>query len=106
MTIEQKLLSVRQVSTILNVSRGSVYRLIASNTIPHVAIGSRKMVSLDTLKKLLSDGSVTVEPLRATPVQKPPRKAPEPKSNRDEQIQALMKAAEAVQHAAQALALH
>ncbi len=109
MTIEQKLLSAKQVAVILNVSKGSVYRLMASGQIPHVAVGARKMIALDTLKKLLASGGVAVTPLSPPPAPEPPKRQPVAKrrpQSHPEAVAALLAAAEAVQAAAASLQLH
>ena len=95
MTIEQKLLSVKQVSVILNVSRGGVYRLIREGKIPHVAVGGRRMVSLETLQSLLAKGTVEVSPAEESSKRRP--KAGELR----EQRRALYQAAAAIQAAAE-----
>lgn len=104
MTIEQKLLGARQVALMLGVSKGSIYRLMTSRQIPYVAVGSRKMIAMETVKRFLADSDVRFDDAPGKTPPKPRqteiqfrRPAPDPRA-------ALMQAASALQAAAAALA--
>jgi excisionase family DNA binding protein len=110
MTIEQKLLGVKQVAVILNVSRGTIYRLIGTGEIPHSRIGGRKMVSLDTVKNLLTESGVksdvdskVSDQHRSEKTARSPRDSTKrDPATRSDPRQALLQAAEALTAAAQA----
>ena len=51
--IESAVLSVSECARYLKISRGSAYQGIAQNSIPHVKIGRRILVSRRALEKML-----------------------------------------------------
>lgn len=95
MTIEQQLMSAKQVATVLNISKGSVYRMINQNEIPSVIIGSRKLIPTESVERLLRHSKKTVEASKQA--------VTTAKKTREEATAALMRAAEALQAAAQAI---
>ncbi len=94
MTIDQMLMSVKQVAAILSISKGTVYKMVNTGEIASVSVGTRKLIPREAVETLIRshaavarsnqaiDGAIRV---------------------RNDATAALMRAASAVQAAAEAL---
>ena len=58
---ERLILTARETSQLLGLSRSSVYQGMLTGEIPHVRIGKRKLIPRVALEKLLSEASVNKE---------------------------------------------
>ena len=58
---ERLILTVREASQLLGLSRSSVYQGALTGAIPHVRIGKRILIPKAALERLLSEASVSKE---------------------------------------------
>ena len=55
--MEPKLISISHSCELLSLGRTTIYRLISEGTLKTVKIGSRRLVKMESIKSLISEGA-------------------------------------------------